>query len=180
MASIPEDPPLTPVPASETESTLKEVLIKMLGSTEGAIVLTPILKSMVLELTNTKVETLDKIVTLLLKILENNKIDIQDVPDFILLFIELNTLYSTLKFQQVTKDDCAVLIKTIAMTLYEMKFKEKFTVEERDLLFEGFDIIVTLVDLSSIVAPVSTGCFFSFCGFGKPATTTPVVPAVKV
>ena len=71
---ITEEPVLLPTPETETEKegTLKDLLRKTM---EEKIKITPLLQLMVLELTTIKMDTLEKIEALLMKILEDKKLD---------------------------------------------------------------------------------------------------------
>ena len=152
------------IPTPGSEGTLKDLLRKTM---EEKIKITPVLQAMVLELTTLKMDTLEKIETLLMKILEDKKLDVKDVPTLIVLFVELNDVYATLKIKNVTTTDVATVIKIIAAALYDFKFKGKLTEQERDAVFEGFnliiDTVVTLVDLKTVVAP-KMSCFPFLCG----------------
>uniref|UniRef100_A0A6C0HIE4 Uncharacterized protein n=1 Tax=viral metagenome TaxID=1070528 RepID=A0A6C0HIE4_9ZZZZ len=161
---ITEEPVPIPIPETEKEGTLKDLLRKTM---EEKIKITPLLQLMVLELTTIKMDTLEKIEALLMKILEDKKLDAKDVPTLIVLFVELNDVYATLKIKNITPTDCATVIKIIAAAMYDLKFREKMTEKERDAILEGFnliiDTVVTLVDLKTVVAP-KMSCFPFVCG----------------
>lgn len=155
-----EDTPILPPPPS-----LQLILNQMMETPDEKLKLTPTLKSMVLTLSNVRLETLVKIEKLLEKIMEDKKLDVKDVPPLISLLDEVYRIYMTLKMKDVKPEDCATLLKIVTIGLYNFKFKDKFTEEERETIMEGFNVIidtaVTLIDLKDSVP--KPRCLPSWC-----------------
>mgnify|MGYP000459222819 FL=1 len=139
----------------EEKPSLKSTLKTMVDNPDGKIKVTPLIKSMVVLLSNIRSETLEKIEILIQKIMEDKKVDIKDVPAIILLLENLYKIYMELEMRDVSAEDCATLLKIVSVGMYNYKFQDKFTEEERESILEGFNLIidtsVTLIDLKETI-----------------------------
>ena len=157
---IKEDTPILP-PAP----TLQSILTEMMEKPDEKLKVTPTVKSMVLVLSNVRLETLVKIEKLIEKIMEDKKLDVKDVPAVIILLEEIYSIYVSLKMKAVKAEDCATLLKIVTVGLYNFKFKDKFTEDERETIMEGFQVIidtaVTLIDLKDNIPKPK--CLPSWC-----------------
>jgi len=139
----------------EEVPSLKSTLKTMVDNPDGKIKVTPLIKSMVILLSNIRSETLEKIEILLQKIMEDKKVDIKDVPAIILLLENLYKIYMELEMRDVSAENCATLLKIVSVGMYNYKFQDKFTEEERETILEGFNLIidtsVTLIDLKETI-----------------------------
>lgn len=139
----------------EETPSLKSTLKTMVDNPDEKIKVTPLIKHMVILLSNIRSETLEKIEILIGKIMEDKKVDIKDAPVIILLIEEVYKIYMELEMRDVSADDCATLMKLVSVGMYNYKFKDKFTEEERDSILEGFNLIidtsVTLIDLKETI-----------------------------
>lgn len=139
----------------EETPSLKNTLNTMINSPDEKIKVTPLIKDMVILLSTIRSDTLEKIEILVGKIMEDKKVDVKDAPVIILLIEELYKVYMEMEMRDVSADDCATLMKLISVGMYNYKFKDKFTEEERDSILEGFNLIidtsVTLIDLKETI-----------------------------
>jgi hypothetical protein len=139
----------------EETPSLKNTLNTMINSPDEKIKVTPLIKDMVILLSTIRSDTLEKIEILVGKIMEDKKVDVKDAPVIILLIEEVYKVYMEMEMRDVSADDCATLMKLISVGMYNYKFKDKFTEEERDSILEGFNLIidtsVTLIDLKETI-----------------------------
>lgn len=139
----------------EETPSLKNTLNTMINSPDEKIKVTPLIKDMVILLSTIRSDTLEKIEILVGKIMEDKKVDVKDAPVIILLIEEVYKVYMEMEMRDVSADDCATLMKLISVGIYNYKFKDKFTEEERDAILEGFNLIidtsVTLIDLKETI-----------------------------
>ena len=139
----------------EEKPSLKSTLKSMVDNPDEKLKFTPLIKNMVILLSNIRSATLEKIEILVGKIMEDKKVDVKDAPVIILLLEELYKVYMELEMRDVSAADCATLLKIVSVGMYNYKFKDKFTEEERDTILEGFNLIidcsVTLIDLKETI-----------------------------
>ena len=140
------------------DETFKGMLQRYIDNPDGKIPLTVIIKRMVIAITNVPTDSLGRIEKLILKIFDDEKLDVQDTPIVMILLQELYELYSALEFERLKAESCASLLKIMTHVIYVNKFSGKFSEDESVVLLRTFysviDTSVMLMDLKEVIPKI--------------------------